>query len=166
MSDLIHPRQTPRGMLAAAFALAILIAAGGVPFAASAAAPQFDETTHTDTAVIAVDHHWLDAEVSGDTAWLNAMLMPDYRSIGADGKVLDKPTLLAHAEKNRGSDKMRKKVEAWIKAHPTRKSVVMHGDVAILSFSDPGTGRVLSSDIFIYQDGGWHALYSQHAKVE
>lgn len=155
-----------RCSIAAASVCATLVAMTGIPVIANAASPPAGEAAHTDTAVIAVDHHWLDAEVSGDTAWLDAMLMPDYRSIGADGKVLDKPTLLAHAEKNRGSDKMRKKVEAWIKAHPTRKSVVMHGDVAILSFSDPGTGRVLSSDIFIYHDGGWHALYSQHAKVE
>lgn len=145
---------------------AILVATAGVPVAASAAAPHADETARTNSAVIAVDDHWLDAEVSGDTAWLDAMLMPDYRSIGSDGKVLDKPTLLAHAKKNRGSDTMRKKVDAWVKTHPTRKSVVMHGDLAILSFSDPKTGRLRSSDIFIYKHGTWHALYSRHAKVE
>lgn len=124
-----------------------------------------NETARTVAAVMAVDQHWLQAEESGDTAWLDAMLMPDYRSISAEGKVLDKPTLLAHAKKNRGSDEMRKKVDAWLKSHPVKQSVVMHGDVAILSFSDPKTGSVRSSDIFIHKDGGWHALYSQHSKV-
>lgn len=94
------------------------------------------------------------------------MLLPEYRSVSADGKVLDKKTLLAHAAKNRGSDTMQKYVEAWRKTHPTRKSVVMRGDVAILSFSDPQTRRVRSSDIFLYRNGGWHALYSQHSKAE
>lgn len=142
------------------------IAVVGPASAADNAAANANETAKTTAAVVAVDQHWLEAEVSGDTAWLDAMLMPDYRSISAEGKLLDKPTLLAHANKNRGSDKMRRQVDAWQKAHPTRQSVVLHGDVAILSFSDPTTGRILSSDTFIYKDGGWHALYSQHAKIE
>lgn len=146
--------------------LAALICSLPAAAATAAASGKVDETAHTSAAVIAVDHHWLEAETSGDTEWLDGMLMPDYRSIGSDGKVLDKPTLLAHAARNRGSDAMRKKVDAWMKSHPTKESVVIHGDVAILSFSDPKTGRVRSSDIFVYADGGWHALYSQHARVE
>lgn len=122
-----------------------------------------NETAKTATAVMAVDQHWLEAEVGGDTAWLDEMLMPDYRTVGADGKVGDKAAILRSATKNRGSDKMRKQVDAWQKAHPAKQSVVLHGDVAILSFSDPETGRIRSSDTFIYQDGGWHALYSQHS---
>lgn len=132
---------------------------------ALAADMKADEGARTSQAVIAVDDHWSQAEVSGDTAWLDSMLLPQYRSIGADGRILDKTTLLAHAAKNRGSDKMRKMVAAWVKAHPTGKSVVMRGNVAILSFSDPKTGRVRSSDIFVYQSGGWHALYSQHSNA-
>ena len=57
-------------------------------------------------------------------------------------------------------------VEAWIKAHPSGKSVVIRGDTAILSFYDPKLGPqqgVRSSDIFVYEDGHWHALYSQHS---
>jgi hypothetical protein len=161
--DMSYPMRFP---IAAASLCVVLAASFGAPAAARAANASADEAAHTDAAVIAVDEHWLQAEVSGDTAWLDAMLMPDYRSISAEGKVLDKPRLLANAEKNRGSGTMRKKVDAWLKAHPTRKSVVLHGDVAILSFSDPATGNVRSSDIFVYKDGGWHALYSQHAKVE
>jgi hypothetical protein len=94
------------------------------------------------------------------------MLMSDYRTVGADGKVGDKTAILRSATKNRGSDKMRKEVDAWQKAHPTKQSVVLHGNVAILTFSDPKTGHIRSSDTFIYRDGGWHAPYSQHAKVE
>jgi len=131
-----------------------------------AADVQVDQTARTLAAVVAVDDQWLQAEEHGDTTWLDSMLLPEYRSISADGKVLDKKTLLAHAAKNRGSDTMQSHVEAWQKTHPTKKSVVMRGDVAILSFSDPRTGRVRSSDIFVYRDGGWRALYSQHSKAE
>jgi hypothetical protein len=124
------------------------------------------EAAHTAAAVLAVDEHWSQAEEHGDTAWLDSMLLPKYRSIGADGKILDKKTLVAHAAKNRGSDKMSKEVQAWMKAHPTRESVVVEGNIAILSFSDPQTGLVRSSDVFVYEGGGWHALYSQHTKAE
>ena len=133
---------------------------------ATAADVQMSQTARTSAAVIAVDEQWSQAEMHGDTAWLDSMLLPEYRSISADGKILDKKTLLAHAAKNHGSDTMRKYVEAWRKTHPTKESVVMRGDVAILSFSDPRTERIRSSDIFVYRDGGWHALYSQHSKAE
>lgn len=145
--------------------LGLIVALASSP-PVSAAGPKADQAARTAAAVIAVDDHWSQAEERGDAAWLDSMLLPPYRSIGAEGKILDKKTLLAHAAKNRGSDEMYKKVQAWMKAHPTRKSVVMRGDVAILSFSDPQTGRVRSSDIFVYEGGRWHALYSQHTKAE
>ena len=158
-----HPMRFPNAILALC---TVFVVAAAAPGAANATTTKADESTRTSAAVIAVDQHWLEAEVGGDAAWLDAMLMPDYRTVGADGKVGDKAAILRSAAKNHGSDKMRKQVDAWQKAHPTKQSVVLHGDVAILSFSDPKTGRILSSDTFIYKDGGWHALYSQHAKVE
>ncbi|MFC5527560.1 nuclear transport factor 2 family protein [Rhodanobacter ginsengisoli] len=127
-----------------------------------------DETARTAAAVIAVDQHWLEAELGGDTAWLDQMLLPEYRSVGADGKAHPKAAILASAEKNRHSDRKRHEVEAWLKAHPSGQSVVIHGDTAILSFYDPALGPqqgVRSSDIFVYVDGRWHALYSQHSSA-
>lgn len=153
-------------LLAACLGLVLsALAVIGPASAATDAGANANEAAKTAAAVMAVDQHWLEAEVSGDTAWLDAMLMADYRTVGADGKVGDKAAILRSATKNRGSDKMRRQVDAWQKAHPTRQSVVIHGDVAILSFSDPKTERILSSDTFIYTDGGWHALYSQHSKT-
>ena len=94
------------------------------------------------------------------------MLLPEYRSIGADGAVHAKAAIVAHAAKNRGNDAERRKVETWIKAHPSGQSVVIRGDTAILSFYDPAKGAasdVRSSDVFVYVGGHWHALYSQHS---
>ena len=54
------------------------------------------------------------------------------------------------------------------KQHPYDTKVVIEGDVAVISFSDPILGKemgVKSSDILVYQDGAWHALYSQHSQV-
>lgn len=133
----------------------------------AAAARVVDEAARSKAAVIAVDEHWMEAEVSGDVAWLDRMLLPEYRSVSGDGSSHPKAAILASARKNRGhADEMRRKVEAWQKAHPSEKSVVLHGDVAILSFYDPALGLekgIKSSDIFLYVDGGWHALYSQHS---
>lgn len=149
--------------------LACLVVLGaGATFAAAttASAASVDETGMTKAAVIAVDQHWLEAELDGDTVWLDAMLLPGYRSVGADGAVHAKAAIVAHAAKNRGNDEERRKVEVWRKTHPSSQSVVIRGDTAVLSFHDPAKGAdkdVRSSDIFVYVDGHWHALYSQHS---
>jgi hypothetical protein len=150
--------------------LAVLVLAAEITIAATSAANAagIDETGKTEAAVIAVDQHWLEAELGGDTAWLDDLLLPEYRSVGADGAVHPKAAIIAHAAKNRGNDAERRKVEAWLKTHPSGKAVVIHGDTAILTFYDPALGAsngVRSSDIFVYVDGGWHALYSQHSAV-
>lgn len=147
----------------AASACVLFIAASGMPIITHAKGPHVDETAHTPAAVIAVDEHWLRAEEDGDTAWLSAMLLPDFRTINHDGKVVTKSVLVKSAAKNRGSDKMRKRIDAWLKTHPSRKSVVMHDDVAILSFVNPQTGHIWSSDIFVYENDHWRALYSQQS---
>jgi hypothetical protein len=44
----------------------------------------------------------------------------------------------------------------------------MNGDVAILTFVlDKGAAPkpVMSCDIFVYRDGHWRALYSQHTEA-
>ena len=147
---------------------AVLVLAAEMTIAATAAASTADvgETGRNEAAVIAVDQHWLEAELDGDTAWLDNLLLPEYRSVGADGTVHAKAAILAHAAKNRGNDAERRKVQAWLKAHPSGQSVAIRGDTAILTFYDPKLGAangVRSSDVFVYSGGRWHALYSQHS---
>lgn len=160
------PVPAPAGLLAAA-AAACLIATS--VRAGDAGSATVDESAHTEAAVIAVDQHWLDAELDGDTAYLERLLLPEYRSVGADGVAHAKAAIVAHAAQNRGSDAARRRVEAWLAAHPSGTSVAIHGDVAVLSFYDPRLGPqqgVRSSDIFVYGgDRRWHALYSQHSTV-
>jgi hypothetical protein len=148
--------------------LAVLVLGAEALIAATPAARAagIDESARSEAAVIAVDQHWLQAELGGDSAWLDAMLLPEYRSVGADGVAHAKAAIVAHAAKNRGSGEERRKVEAWLNAHPSGKSVVIHGGTAVLSFYDPVLGPqkgVRSSDIFVYVDGRWHAIYSQHS---
>jgi len=148
--------------------LAVLVLGAEMTLAATfaASATEVDETGRNEAAVIAVDQHWLDAELDGDSTWLDALLLPEYRSVGADGTVHAKAAILAHAAKNRGNDAERRKVQAWLKAHPSGQAVAICGDTAILTFYDPKLGPihgVRSSDVFVYSAGRWHALYSQHS---
>jgi hypothetical protein len=149
---------------------AMWLAAAAVAAHAAVAAPGggVDETVRTAAAVMAVDQHWLEAEVGGDTAWLEQMLLPEYRSVNARGVASGKDAIVAHAAKNSGSDKAKKMVAAWQAAHPSKQAVVLRGDTAILTFYDPALGPqkgVRSTDIFVYEGGRWHALYSQHSGI-
>ncbi|MEP6897942.1 MAG: nuclear transport factor 2 family protein [Rhodanobacter sp.] len=129
------------------------------------------EAQKTEAGAIAVDNHWSLAEMTGDTAYLQQMLLPEYRSVNADGKAYSKDRIVAGAAKRSGTDlaTAKSKIDAYKKAHPYGTSVVLRGDVAILSFYDPARGAqkgVKSSDIFVYVDGQWHAMYSQHGDVD
>ncbi len=133
-----------------------------LPFTAVASAKPEPKTA---AAVIAADNGWEKAEESGDVAYVDNLLLPDYRSVNADGSVHDKAAILANTKHNLGSAEHAEKVAKWLAAHPMDTGVVMQGDTAIVTFhlkpSAPEKG-VMSSDIFVYRDGQWHAIYSQH----
>jgi hypothetical protein len=158
----LHPvRLVGVGLWLAAAAVAVHAAAAG-------RAAAVDETARTAAAVMAVDQHWSDAETGGDTAWLEQMLLPEYRSVNSKGVATPKAAIVAHAARNRGLDKDKQKqmVDAWRKAHPSESKVLLHGDTAIVTFYDPAQGPQLgvrSVDVFMYEGGRWHALYSQHS---
>ncbi|CAM3308103.1 hypothetical protein SPAN111604_15135 [Sphingomonas antarctica] len=53
--------------------------------------------------------------------------------------------------------------------HPTRGDVMLTGDTAIVTWVSlvPGKGEPIAScDVFVYRDGHWRALYSQHSTAE
>ncbi|MDQ6931398.1 MAG: nuclear transport factor 2 family protein [Candidatus Eremiobacteraeota bacterium] len=133
------------------------------------AANGVDETQKSAAAVSAVDDHWTRAEVHGDVAWLDGMLLPQYRSIGANGVASPKSKILASAKKNATSDKMARLVAKYMKEHPSGRNITIEGDTAIVNFYAPKIGAqrgVMSCDVFIYKSGRWHALYSQHTTVK
>ena len=119
----------------------------------------------TAAAVIAADEGWSKAEETGDVAYVENLLLPDYRSVNADGSVHDKAAILANTKKHAGSQDYAAKVAQWEAAHPMDTAALIQGDTAILTFrlkslaEDKG---IMSSDIFVYRDGEWRAIYSQH----
>jgi hypothetical protein len=123
---------------------------------------------HTEAAVIAADDSWGKAEETGNSAFVEGLLLPEYRSISSDGSVHDKAAILASIKKRAGTPSNSASVEQWKAAHPSRTSTVITGDTAILTFTlnRPGSpAAVLSSDIFVYREGRWRALYSQHSEA-
>ena len=153
-------------------AIALLAAVAVLPaHAQEVGTPSVDETQRSEAAVLAVDDHWSIAEMTGDIAWLTDMLMPDYRTVNTDGTAHDKPALLAGATKHPhvGAAEARTKLADYIKQHHIGSHVVMHGDTAVISFYDTTLGLqkgIASADVFVYQDGRWHALYSQHTGLQ
>ena len=138
--------------------------------AAGAAQASADETQQTEAGVMATDTHWSLAEMTGETAWLDQMLLPEYRSVGNNGMVHAKEAILAGAAKRKGTslEQAKLKFAEYQRQHPYGSAVVVHGDTAVISFYDPTLGPqngVKSSDVFLYVDGHWHALYSQHTDV-
>lgn len=152
----------------------VLLACVAVPsptMAADAAQASADETQQTQAGVMAVDTHWSLAEMTGDTAWLDDMLLPEYRSVGNSGVVHAKDAILAGAAKRKGTslEQAKLKFAEYQRQHPYGSAVVVRGDTAVVTFYDPALGPqkgVRSSDVFIYVDGHWHALYSQHTGVQ
>jgi Domain of unknown function (DUF4440) len=145
------------GILSAVAAFVLPLAT----LAASSTKPQ----PKTEAAVIAADDGWEKAEETGDVAYVDNLLLPDYRSVSADGSVHDKAAILANAKKNIGSPDHAAKVAKWLADHPLGTAAVVHGDTAIVTFYlkqlGPENG-IRASDIFVYRDGEWHAVYSQH----
>ncbi|HXM06241.1 MAG TPA: nuclear transport factor 2 family protein [Candidatus Acidoferrum sp.] len=127
------------------------------------------EAPKTVAALTAVEQHWTQAEVHGDVAYVAALLAPKYVSVNADGIAHPRSAILASTVKNGQSDKMARFAATYMKLHPFGTSVRIQGDTGIVTFYSLKAGLqngVLSSDIFTYLDGRWHAVYSQHTLVK
>jgi hypothetical protein len=146
----------------------ITACANVIESAADALPKSGDEHARTEDAVWLIEDHWLHAEVTGDTAFLREFLLANYRSVDADGSIHDRDRIVAGAAKRRGSTKGVEQLRAYQASHPTRKSVELIGDMAIVTFHDTNADEahdVRSSDILVYREGGWHAVYSQHTNL-
>lgn len=139
---------------------------GATLVAAFPASAATDETAHTAAAVMAVDEHWSQAEIHGDTSYLDQLLLPEYRSVSAGGHAIGKADILKGARLVGSSPTRQQQIRQYLQTHPFAESVALHGDTAVLTFYSPKLGAqrgITSSDIFVFENGRWHAIYSQHA---
>lgn len=147
-------------LLHTALALAATLPCAGKAEARPAPEPR------TAAAVLAADNGWGDAETRGDVAFVDALLADGYRTIGHDGKVRTKADVLASTRAHVGTPQRAAEVAAWRAQHPTEGTVALFGDTAVLTWMTAGSAgptTVRSCDIFVYRDGRWHAIYSQHS---
>lgn len=157
----------------ASLVLVTMLLVSALPLAtwAQAAMPVMAvESQPTAAGALAIENHWILAEMTGDTAFLEQFLLPPYRSVNNDGSANPKAAIVAHAAKRSGTDaaSAQRALADYRKAHPYGTSVVLHGALAIITFYDPALGAekgVKSSDVLVYGDGHWHAIYSQHTSV-
>ena len=130
------------------------------------AVPASGAEPRDEAAVIAADDSWLKAEVSGNGDYLDGLLLPGYMSVGAGGKITSKAQIVAKARARTKEElvQLAQQVATWKTAHP----VTIVGDAAILRWvatQSDGTASVSSSDMFLYRDGRWRAIYSQHTSA-
>jgi hypothetical protein len=147
--------------------IAVVGLVGALP--ASLEAAPIDEGQQTEAALRGIVHHWDDAEANGDVHYLEQLLAPEYRSVDAKGGSHPRAGILEHARRGAGSAEERKAREAWMKAHPTEIAVVLHGDLGIVSYFNPQHGvdhSTRGSDVFVYEDHHWRAIYSLHNSAE
>jgi hypothetical protein len=161
-----------RTLFVATLAAAAFVAVVAHPHAIDAHAQDAsaDETQRSEAGVMAVDNHWSIAELSGDADWLDQMLLPEYRSVGNTGAAHTKAEIVSGAAKRKGTDPAKARMEfaTYQKEHPFGSTVELHGDTAVITFYDATLGPdkgIKSSDVFVYIDGHWHAMYSQHTAV-
>ena len=125
-----------------------LAAAGAILAASLPNATARAAEPHTAAAVRAADDAWGAAEVRGDAAFVDRLLLPDYRSVGPTGSVTTKVAIVDHARARGPSSDMVAQVAAWKAAHPTRADVVIVGDTAVLTWGvDPARRR--RADLFV-----------------
>lgn len=160
---------TIAGAVAVALAILHLAASHAVAGPAARASGPADENRRDEAALRAIVDHWDRAELDGDPEYLAQLLAPEYRSVGAAGEATTRATLLEHAERVRRSAEARaerrKSGEAFLRAHPTEVAVAIHGALGIVSYYNPRRGvdhSVRGSDVFVYENGRWYAVYSLH----
>ena len=126
-------------------------AAPGSPTVAPASRPDAE-------GVRAVENAWSEAFVTGDAAFLDTLLDPQYVSVNQAGVPRPKAAIIAAAR-------------AYAAAHPgshadpmsATSQIDVRGRAAVVTHRG-ATDR--SVDMFYYARGSWHAWYSQHTAVQ
>ncbi len=139
--------------------VATLIASSAVLAGQTSYAPR------TKEAVIAADERWGQAEQDGNSQYVDHLLLDGYTSIGSAGKVTTKAQIVKGAKERGKSAEYSKMVADWKAKHPSVANVAIYGDTAVLTWLPTNAGStppVNSSDIFVFRDGDWRAIYSQH----
>jgi uncharacterized protein DUF4440 len=120
-----------------------------------------------------VEHGWMDAYLHGGTDYLNCLLLEDYVSVSWKGVPRDKAEIMEMARKNAGNQTADTKTADKNAPKPKlpEPKIRIYGNTAVVhsqAAADPN-GKypaMYSADVFTFQDGAWHAVYSQHTNIQ
>jgi hypothetical protein len=101
-------------------------------------------------AIRLVEHQWLDAEYHADTATLMKLLLPEYHTVSERG-IHSRDQLIAGVLKRGGHA---------VEPPYSTPTIEIHGNTALAIFTSGDSSY--SVDVFAFENGGWHALHSQH----
>jgi hypothetical protein len=133
----------------------LLAASLSIALTAPAFAGEPVETAPTADGVRAVEAHWMRAFLGGDEGFLNTLLDDDYVSVNAKGVARPKAAIIALAKKIAATPN-------GTAITPPPLKIVVHGTAAIVTSSN---ATEVSVDVFHYENGAWHAWYSQHTAI-
>lgn len=148
----------------------LLWVALATPFLVSATHNTSRLEPKTAAGVLAASDDWIAAERLGQVAKVNARLSDNYRDVESNGRAHPKADLLKHTatRKDIWPGTAADVVKAFHEKYPSMKTVVMEGDMAILSYHrmDPKLqGYIIAEDIFTYRNGMWRGILSNHFNV-
>jgi hypothetical protein len=115
------------------------------------------ETAKTTAAVQCVEDHWERSFIGGDGAFLSTLLVDGYHSYTSDGTGHDKAAIVKAA-----NDYAKAHANETVTPPAVAPEIQLRGDVAIVFWKN-ADGSLASVDAFAWDNGRWHAWYSQHA---
>jgi hypothetical protein len=120
------------------------------------------ESQMNEAGVSAVEDHWGAAFSGGDDAYLDKLLDADYISVSAKGVARTKADIIAIANQVAAKNKAAPPASSSAPAQKSVSKTTIHGTTAIVTAT--GFGQ-MSVDVFHYENGAWHAWYSQHTSI-
>jgi hypothetical protein len=120
------------------------------------------ESQMNQAGIDAVEKHWGDAFTGGDAAYLGALLDDDYISVSGKGVARTKADIIALAQQIAAKNKATPPAPSSTPAQHSVSNTTIHGTTAIVTSTGFGQKSV---DVFHYENGAWHAWYSQHTMI-
>jgi hypothetical protein len=102
--------------------------------------------------VVALELRLLEPAVRADRAEVERLLHPEFREIGASGRLWDRGSMLAALAEDPGSGAAASEVEA---------RVVADGVVLVTYVAESAAGRSRRSSVWVRGESGWRVLFHQ-----
>lgn len=144
--------------------LSLAFSAVAVQAADSCDLPQLDHQQKDAATIRNLENAWSVAFLRGDTRFMQCLLIPEFTEITRSGKVKFLSDELAMTAENLGKNRA-------IPDLPTA-DVLLHDNVAVAygeSHTPTADGKVIArrfADSFVWENGRWHAFFSQQTQVE